>query len=94
MARLQLVDDVASLLPLDLDGDALILYMEIDEDVQSDTDKIDALLKEAFFDGAFTAYRKLNLVKWAGEQVDVYMNRIRQLVGFEGVGLERLNKLH
>ena len=31
VAKLQLVDDVASLLPLYLEGDALTLYMEMEE---------------------------------------------------------------
>ena len=34
MAKLQQVDDVASLLPLYLEGDALTLYMEMEEDDQ------------------------------------------------------------
>ena len=96
VARLQMVDDVASLLPLYLEGDALALYMEMPEKDQQDISKIEARLKEAFTDGAFSAYRKLTLVKWEGERVDVYANRIRQLVGlagFEGVGLDRLARL-
>ena len=47
-------------------------------------------------DSAFTAYRKLIMVRWAGERVDVYANKIRQLAGlagFEGAGLERFPKL-
>ena len=42
------------------------------------------------------AYRKLTMVRWAGERVDVYANKIRQLAGlagFEGAGLERFMKL-
>ena len=96
MARLQLVDDVASLLPLYLEGDALALYMEMKEENQKDISLIEARLKEAFTDGAFRAYRKLTIVKWAGERVDVYANKIRQLAGlagFEGAGLERFTML-
>ena len=36
------------------------------------------------------------MIKWAGERVDVYANKIRQLVGlagFKGDELERLMKL-
>ena len=36
------------------------------------------------------------MVRWAGEHVDVYANKIRQLAGlagFQGVGLERFTKL-
>ena len=81
------------LLPLYLVGDALALYMEMEEDNQK---QIEAQLKEAFTDDAFAAYRKVTMIRWAGERVDVYANKIRQLVGlagFKGDGLERLTKL-
>ena len=57
---------------------------------QKDISLIKAWLKEAFMDGAFMAYRKLTMVRWAGERVDIYANKIRQLArlaGFEGAGL-------
>ena len=84
---------MASLLPLYLEGDALALYMEMEEDNQK---PIKARLKEVFTDDVFAAYRKMTMIKWAGEHVDVYTNKIRQLVGlagFKGDGLERLTKL-
>ena len=89
MARLQHVDDVASLLPLYLEGEALALYMEMKEEDQKDISLIEARLKEAFTEGTFTAYRKLTMVRWAGKRVNVYANKIRQLDGlarFEGAG--------
>lgn len=95
MTKLLLVDDVASLLPLYLEGDRLALYMEMDEENQRDINQIAAQL-EAFTYGALTAYRMLTVIRWAGEQVNIYPNRIRQLVRLavcEGVGLERLAKL-
>ncbi|CAE1293201.1 CNBP [Acanthosepion pharaonis] len=96
MARLQQVDDVASLLPLYLEGDALALYMEMEEEDQGNIDLIEARLKQAFTDDAFSAYRKLTMVRWTGERVDVYANKVRQFVrltGFEGAEMERLTKL-
>ena len=66
--------------------------MEMKE-VQKDISVIEDRLKDEFMDGAFTAYRKLTMVRWAGESVDVYANKIRQLAGFEGAGLERFTKL-
>ena len=91
--RLQHVDDVASLLPLYLEGDALALYMEMKEEDQKDISLIEAWLKEAFTDGAFMVYRKFTMVRWAGEHVNIYANKIRQLAGFKGAGLERFTKL-
>ena len=90
------VDDVASLLPLYLEGDALVLYMEMEETSQRDIDQIESRLKEVFTDNAFAAYRKLTMVRWAGERVDVFANKIRQLIGlagFEGAEMEKLTKL-
>ena len=49
-----------------------------------------------FTDNVFAAYRKVTMIKWAGERVDIYANKIRQLVelaGFKGDGLVRLMKL-
>ena len=95
VVRLQHVIDIASLLPLYLEGDALALYMEMKEEDQKDISLIEAWLKEAFMDGTFTAYRKLTMVRWTGERVNVYANKIRQLAGlagFERPGLERFTK--
>ena len=33
------------------------------------------------------------MVRWAGESVDVYANKIKQLAGFQGAGLERFTNL-
>ena len=66
------------------------------EEDQKDISLIEVRLKEAFTNGAFTTYRKLTMVRWAGECVDIYPNKIRQLeglAGFEGAGLERFMKL-
>ena len=57
VAKLQQVDNVASLLPFYLEGDALALYMEMDEDNQKWIEQIEARLKEAFTDDAFAVYR-------------------------------------
>ena len=62
VTRFQLVDDVASLLPLYMEGGALVLYIEMKEKDQKDISLIEAWLKEAFTDGAFTAYKKLTMV--------------------------------
>ena len=96
VARLQNVEDMASLLPLFLEGDTLALYMEIEEASQMDMEQIETRLKEAFTDNAFAAYRRLAMVRWAGERVEVFANKIRQLIGlagFEGAEMENLTKV-
>ena len=42
VARLQQVNDVSSQLPLYLEGNVLVLYMEMNEDDQKDIDLIEA----------------------------------------------------
>lgn len=96
VAKLQKVTDVASLIPLYLEGNALAIYLEMKEKDQADADKIEATLKEAFTDGPFIAHSKLSRLRWTGEQVDVYANEIRRLAGLAGFtndGLERMVKL-
>ena len=84
VAKLQLVDDMASLLPLYLKGDALALYMEMEDNDQKQIEQIETQLKEVFTNDAFAVYRKMTMIRWAGECVDVYANKIRQLVGLAG----------
>ena len=51
---------------------------------QKDISLIEAWLKEVFTDGAFTPYRNLTMVRWAGERVDVYANKIRHWLDWLG----------
>ena len=60
VVKLQQMDDVASLLPLYLEGDALALYMEMEEN-QKQIEQIKARLKEVFTDDAFSVYRKVTV---------------------------------
>ena len=80
VAKLQQVDDVASLLPFYFEGDAL----GMEEDDQKRIEQIQAQLKEVFNDDAFAAYRKVTMIMLAGERVDVYANKIKQLVRWAG----------
>ena len=41
LAKLQKVSDLACLIPLYLEGDALALYLEMDESAQTDVDQIE-----------------------------------------------------
>ena len=96
VAALKEINDGAKFLPLYLEGHALAIYLEMDETERQDPAKIKNRLKEAFCDGPFVACAKLSSMKWAGEEVDVYVNEIRQLAGiarFEGPSLEHIVKL-
>ena len=93
IAKLQKITDLASFVPLFLEGDALAIYLELGEKEQASADKIEARLKEAFTDGPFVAYGKIARMKWTGEPVDVYANEIRRLAGLAGFSGEELNRL-
>ena len=96
VAKLKNIEDVASFLPLYLEGDALSLYLEMSEEDQKHADKIEARLRGAFTDGEFVAYGKLGKIRWTGEQVDVFANEIRRLAGmagFTGAALDRIVRL-
>ena len=96
VAKLQKITELESFLPLYLEGEALALYLEMDESDQLDVDEIEKRLKAAFSDDMFTAYAKLVKYRWSGENVDVYANEIRRLAGlagFEKDGLENIVRL-
>ena len=96
VAKLQRITDLASFLPLYLEGEALALYLEMDSTDQLDIEEIKKRLKVAFSDDMFTAYAKLVMFRWSGEKVDVYANEISSLAGlagFEEDGLENVVRL-
>lgn len=96
VARLMEIKDLASFIPLYLEGDALALYLEMSEEDQLKVEKIEDRLKEAFAQGRFEAYRKLTDLRWVGEKVDVFANELRRLAGlsgWKGDGLELAVKL-
>ena len=56
----------------------------MNEEDQKSLTKIEDRLKEAFTDGPFAAYAKLNCYRWSGESIDVYASEIRRLAGLCG----------
>ena len=96
VAKLAKITDLASFLPLYLEGDALAVYLEMSDADQASSDSIVKKLKEVFTDGPFVAYSKLFKTRWSGEPVDVYATEIRRLVALSGLkddGAETLIKL-
>lgn len=96
VAKLRKISDLASFIPLHLEGDALALFLQLSETDQEDADKIESALKTAFADDPFTAFQKLCDMRWRGESVDVFANEIRRLAGlakFQGSGLENICRL-
>ena len=96
VANLTGVNDVASFLPLFLEGGALAVYMEMTDESKAKIEDIKCALRDAFTDSQFTAYSKLRSRRWTGESVDVYANDVRKLArecGFVDAGLEHVVKL-
>ena len=96
VAKLQNILDFACFIHLYQEGDALALYLEMNELEQTGVKRIEDRLKEAFTEVVFVSYKKLSRIRWAGQTVDVYANEIRRqagLSGFVGKRLETAVKL-
>ena len=96
VAKLGGIVELASFIPLYLEGGALAVYMEMPEADKAVDAKIEERLKEVYTDRAFVAYGKLIGMRWSGESVDVFANELRRLVGlagFSGTGLEQAIRL-
>ena len=98
VAGLKKIEDEAKFLPLYLEGHVLAIYLEMGETDRKESAKIKNRLKEALCDGPFVAHAKLSLscMKWGGEEVDIFANKIRRLAGlarFEAPYFEHIVKL-
>ena len=81
VAKLRKIEDVVTLIPMYLKGNAHTVYLEIGEKDQANAESIEKQLKMSFLEGIFEAYNKLRKVTWTGEPVDVYTVEIRRLAG-------------
>ena len=77
VAKLQKIEDIATFIPMYLEGNALTVYLEIGEKDQANAESIEKRLKMAFLEGAFEAFNKLRKVTRTGEPVDMYAAEIR-----------------
>ena len=96
VAKLQKIEDVATLISMYMEGNVLAVYQEMGEKDQADAESIEKKLKTAFPEGSFEAYNKPRKITWTGEPVDVYAVEIRRragLVGHTGCKLENTVKM-
>ena len=96
VAKLLKIEDVVTLIPMYLEGNVLVVYLEMGENDQADTESIEKRLQTVFLEGAFDAYNKLRKVTWTREPVNVYTAEIRWLaglVGYKGQSLKKTVKM-
>lgn len=96
VAKLTKVSDLATFIPLYLEGSALSVYLELSDADKEKSNVITRKLLDAFSDSRFVAYNKLKAAQWTGESVDVFANNLRRMgrdSGFTGDGLEEIVKL-
>ena len=61
------IPNVASLIPLFLEGDALVLYLELSDEDKKDANIIRIQLMRRFSKNPCEAYEKFKKMKWTGE---------------------------
>ena len=96
VAEWQHITELEKLMPLCIERDALVLYLEKNERDWMDHKVIGSMLIKAFTNGPFVAYGKLIKAKKMGKFIDAYANHIRLLVGlvgFMGRSVEKIVKL-
>ena len=80
VARLKKIVDLATFLPLYLEGPAFEVFDQKIEVDKMDSNKIKCILLSAFAQNIFTAYELFRQRSWmAGEQVDVFLAELRKL---------------
>ena len=62
VTKLQKIEDIATLIPMYLERNALAVYLEMGERDQSDAESIEKGLKTVFSEDSFKAYNKLRRV--------------------------------
>ena len=80
VAKLKKVTELASFLPLYLDGDAFEVFDQMNEEDKADAKKIETALLKAFAQSSFNAYKAFRQRSWiVGETVDVYISNLHRL---------------
>ena len=82
----QKLGDIATIVPLFLDGPAFAVYDQMEQADKKDGDKIQRCLLEAFSLNAFQAYDNFRRRSWMdNEPVDVFLSELRKLARLAGV---------
>lgn len=80
VAKLKKAGDLASFIPLYLEGPAFEVYDQMEETEKEDAKKIEETLLNAFALSSFNAYETFRQRSWmAGEAVDVFLADLRRL---------------
>ena len=85
------ITDVASVLPLFLEGSAFAVFKQLPDADQLVSAKIERALLDAFALDPFCAFEKLASRRWSqGEPVDVYLADLKRLAGLADVACDKL----
>lgn len=91
VAKLQNIDDLATVLPLFLDGAAMSVYEQMKEADKAEVEKIEGALKVAFCPDKFEAYEEFHTrTRRVGEPVEVFLSELRRLAVLAGVETDAL----
>ena len=91
VALLKKVEDVASLIPLYLDGAAFAVYDQMEEGKKKVAVEVEKVLLSAFAKNKFFAYDDFRQRSWIpGESVDVFLADLRRLAGLAGIETDDL----
>lgn len=93
VAKLKKITDIASFIPLYLEGSAFAVYDQLDDISKEDGEAIEKLLLSAFGQNKFAAYDSFRQRSWMpGEAVDVYLSELRRLARLAEVESDELIK--
>ena len=92
-AKLLDYKDIATVLPLLLEGPAYAVYSHMEEEKKNESEAIENALLDAFSMSSIGAYEVLQSRKWSGEPADVYLSDIQNLAERAGVASETLLKM-
>ena len=92
VAKVRKLEDLASLVPLLLEGAAFMVYDHMRAEDQYNIEKIEAALLNAFSMDPFQAYDLFTSRVWENESPDVFLADLQRLAGLAGVNEDILIK--
>jgi len=93
VARMKKLKDLATIIPLYLEGQAYMVYDHMNPIDQEDVEKIENVLINAFSIDVFEAYDEFRTRSWHNEAVDVYLADLMRLADLAKIQGEAIIKM-